>query len=157
MLDRYELLEGYREHLLAERYRSARTWHDDRRILVAFWDHAGKPPSRATPADLQRFLDRRTAPGGTSRGTGLADTTRHTYASVVRSFYRWAYAAEIATLRIEDCHLGARPHVRVRGKGRKERALCPCTRGWPRCCRPRWRAGRAWARWWSPTVTRAAA
>jgi len=32
-------------------------------------------------------------------------------------------AAEIAALRIEDCHLGARPHLRVRGKGRKQRLV----------------------------------
>jgi integrase/recombinase XerD len=31
--------------------------------------------------------------------------------------------AELAGLRIEDCHLGARPHLRVHGKGRRERVV----------------------------------
>lgn len=91
-LDRYELLELYREYVLELRHRSPRTWKDYRRSLVAFWDHAGKPPGRCTARDLHRFLNRRTVPGGNARGVRLADSTRHTNAAYITVFYQRAYA-----------------------------------------------------------------
>ena len=177
---RARFLDRYRAHLL-DTGRSPATWTHYRRTLVLFWDFSGKQPSRCTPRDLRRFLDRRTD-ARSARGVVLADSTRRSYAAAVLAAYHWAYAAkvhrrdpmagvrvpavhaaardpldlgqvidlvaysyaeprthlavwlgyavglrvgEMASLRVEDCHLGGRAHVRVHGKGRRERVV-PC-------------------------------
>jgi integrase/recombinase XerC len=91
-LDRNELLELYCEYLLEIRHRSKRTWRDYHRTLVAFWDHAGKPPARCRPGDLHRFIDRRTVPGGNAHGVRLEDSTGANYARNILRFYTVAYA-----------------------------------------------------------------
>lgn len=90
--DRAELLDRYRAWMLEQRHLSTRTWRDTRRILEAFWDHAGKEPNRCTARDLHRFLHRRAAPGGNSRGVRLAATTQRNYASKITAAYHRAYA-----------------------------------------------------------------
>ncbi len=92
-LDRFELLERYRQDVLEVRYRSLSTWRIYRRVLTAFWDHADRPPARCTPRDLNRFLSRRATPTGNARGPRLADSTRSSYGASILSFYRRAYAA----------------------------------------------------------------
>ena len=85
--------EHYQRHLVEEAYRAPSTIGDYRRVLWDFWASlAPRPPSRATPRDLHRFLGRRTVPGGNSRGLRLAEGTRHVYGGYICSFYRWAAA-----------------------------------------------------------------
>lgn len=91
---RQVLLDAYRAHLL-DADRAPRTLAEYRRALTAFWDHCGKQPGRVGPADLRRFLNRPTQPGGNTRGPYLADSTKTREAASIRVAYRWFYAARL--------------------------------------------------------------
>ena len=84
-LDRYQLLDRYRHHLLIERYRQQRTWLEYRRTILDFLAFTGREPGEVRPKDLHAYLNRRK----------LSDATRHTYATHIKSFYRWAAAARL--------------------------------------------------------------
>jgi site-specific recombinase XerD len=89
-LDGVELLARWRTAVVVEDGHPATTWREYRRTLVAFWDHAGKPPGRVGLDDLERFCGRVIEPPARRAGRRLSDQTRHNYTSHVKAFYAWA-------------------------------------------------------------------
>jgi integrase len=81
---------------LVRRRRAPRTIEAYRQTLLSFWSFIDpKPPLRATPKDMQRFLDRPSRGRGKRSGPVLAESSRATYARQIRAFYRWCTDEEL--------------------------------------------------------------
>ncbi len=83
---------------LVRRQRSPRTIGAYRQTLFSFWAFINpKPPLRAGPKDLGRFLNKPNRSRGHHASGVLSESSRVTYARQIRGFYRWAANNELTS------------------------------------------------------------
>jgi integrase len=81
---------------LVRRHRSPRTIAAYRQTWFAFCQFIDpKPPLKANPKDLDRFLNRPSQGRGRQGGPVLSASSRSTYARQIRAIYRWLAAEEL--------------------------------------------------------------